>query len=59
METLTRDKKMLNLKEVASIFNISTAMAYRLIAGRKIPFYKAGRLDFGSKICWNIFSRIK
>ena len=36
------DKQLLNIKEVAEIFNISVATIYRLIDGRKIPFYKIG-----------------
>lgn len=36
-------KKMLTIKEVALIFNVSVTTMYRLLDSRKIPFYKIGR----------------
>lgn len=37
------NKEFLTTKELAVFFNTSLATIYRLIEGRRIPFYKIGR----------------
>jgi len=34
--------RLLSIKDLGKIFNISQATAYRIVDGRKIPFYKIG-----------------
>lgn len=34
--------KLLSIKDLGRIFNISQATAYRIVESRKIPFYKIG-----------------
>jgi len=42
--------KLLSIKDLGRIFNISKSTAYRVVEGRKIPFYKInGVLRFSEK----------
>jgi len=34
--------KLLSIKDLSKLFNISKTTAYRIVEGRKIPFYKIG-----------------
>lgn len=45
-----RDLKLLSIKDLSKIFNISQTTAYRIVERRKIPFYKInGLLRFSEK----------
>ena len=45
-----KDLKLLSIKDLGKIFNISQTTAYRIVEGRKIPFYKInGLLRFSEK----------
>jgi excisionase family DNA binding protein len=35
-----KNLKLLSIKDLGQIFNISQTTAYRIVEGRKIPFYK-------------------
>jgi excisionase family DNA binding protein len=49
-ENSLRDLKLLSIKDLGEIFNISKTTAYRIVEGRKIPFYKInGVLRFSEK----------
>jgi len=41
-ENSINNLKLLSIKDLAKFFNISKATAYRIVEGRKIPFYKIG-----------------
>jgi len=42
--------KLLSIKDLGKIFNISQSTVYRIVEGRKIPFYKInGVLRFSEK----------
>lgn len=44
------DLKLLSIKDLSKLFNISQTTAYRIVEGRKIPFYKInGVLRFSEK----------
>jgi excisionase family DNA binding protein len=44
------DLKLLSIKDLIKLFNISKTTAYRIVEGRKIPFYKInGVLRFSEK----------
>ncbi|MFA6417075.1 MAG: helix-turn-helix domain-containing protein [Patescibacteria group bacterium] len=38
-----QDTKLLSLNDLMRIFSISKTTAYRIVYGRKIPFYKINR----------------
>ena len=45
-----KNLKLLSIKDLGRIFNISQTTAYRIVEGRKIPFYKInGVLRFSEK----------
>lgn len=45
-----KDLKLLSIKDLGKIFNISQTTTYRIVEGRKIPFYKInGLLRFSEK----------
>lgn len=49
-ENTLNNLKLLSIKDLGRIFNISQATAYRIVEGRKIPFYKInGVLRFSEK----------
>lgn len=49
-ENSLSDLKLLSLKDLSKLFGISQATAYRIVDGRKIPFYKInGLLRFSEK----------
>jgi excisionase family DNA binding protein len=39
-ENSINNLKLLSIKDLAKFFNISKVTAYRIVEGRKIPFYK-------------------
>jgi excisionase family DNA binding protein len=41
-ENSLNNLKLLSIKDLGKVFNISKATAYRIVEGRKIPFYKIG-----------------
>jgi len=42
--------KLLSIKDLGKLFNISKTTAYRIVESRKIPFYKiGGALRFSEK----------
>lgn len=41
-ENSLNNLKLLSIKDLGKIFNISQSTAYRIVDGRKIPFYKIG-----------------
>lgn len=43
MKTSIQDTKLLSVNDLMNIFNISKTSAYRIVYGRKIPFYKISR----------------
>lgn len=43
-ESLLNNLKLLSIKDLGELFNISKATAYRIVEGRKIPFYKINGL---------------
>lgn len=45
--TALNDLKLLSIKDLAGILNVSQVTAYRIVESRKIPFYKInGMLRF-------------
>lgn len=45
-----KNLKLLSIKDLARVFNISSATAYRIVDSRKIPFYKiSGVLRFSER----------
>jgi len=49
-ENSLSDLKLLSIKDLSKLFGISQATAYRIVDGRKIPFYKInGVLRFSEK----------
>jgi len=49
-ENSLSDLKLLSVKDLSKLFSISQATAYRIVDGRKIPFYKInGLLRFSEK----------
>jgi len=49
-ENSLNNLKLLSIKDLGRIFNISQTTAYRIVEGRKIPFYKInGVLRFSEK----------
>ena len=49
-EISLKNLKLLPIKDLGQIFNISQTTAYRIVEGRKIPFYKiSGVLRFSEE----------
>ncbi len=45
-----KNLKLLSIKDLSKLFNISQTTAYRIVESRKIPFYKInGLLRFSEK----------